>query len=329
MKKKLSLLLMIVLLSFIACACSDSESSTSDSEALTEGETLVAENLTKKGQAEFKKACKDIHLNVDEIDNFEKMDDWSSGERYSFGYKTASIKLYMLADDTVDSINIYGIKVYERGFEPYDIRKYIIDSETAQNLQEWSTEDVKEKLNRPETADFSWLDWGYCRNGDYYNVKSSVEAANFFNAKDKVSFMAQYKIDGEDHKLTYLSLDGHVYYDKGRLKDKERKPIKEKEQTKKNSASKTSSEIVLTDGEKGKYGKAAEVDGEKYYHYYIPTGKYKVKCKLPCTIFVVGEDSNDVKISKQLAAGDVASISVPNGYHIELSMRGKVIMKKK
>lgn len=93
MKKILSLLLMIVLFSFMACACSDSASS---SESSSEGEMLVAENLTKKGQTEFKKACKDIHLNVDEIDSFEKMDDWSSGERYSFGYKTASIELYML-----------------------------------------------------------------------------------------------------------------------------------------------------------------------------------------------------------------------------------------
>lgn len=103
------------------------------------------------------------------------------------------------------------------------------------------------------------------------------------------------------------------------------------EETEKNSASKSSSNnrIVLSDGEKGEYGKPVESGGEKYYHYYVPNGDYKAVCKIPCTVFVVGEDPNDVKSSKALSENDTASISVPNGYHIELSMNGKIVLSKK
>lgn len=332
--KRLLIAFMLVIALLSCAACSDTESDSNDnsdseavSESVSEDNEYIEDNLNKQGQKAFIKACKDINLDVNQIDSMEQLDDWASGERFTFGYKTANLKLYMLSDDSVDSISIYGVKVFKRGYEPYDINDYIIDYEMATDLQYWAKEDVKKYLNRPETADFGWFDWAYNRNGEVYGVKSTVKAKNFFNAKDKVSFVAQYKVTEDSHKLIYLELDGNVYCDNGRIKEKERKPL----DTGKKKSSKSSSNIriVLSDGEKGEYGKLVESGGEKYYHYYVPNGDYKAVCKIPCTVFVVGEDPNDVKSSKALSENDTASISVPNGYHIELSMNGKIVLSKK
>lgn len=172
MKRALIVFLLVIAL-FSCVACSDTESESndnSDSEAVSESGSEGNENfedyLNKQGQKAFIKACKDISLDVNQIDSMEQLDDWASGERFIFGYKTAKLKLYMLSDDSVDAISIYGVKVFKRGYEPYDINDYIIDYEMANDLQYWATEDVKNYLNRPETADFGWVDWAYNRNGD-------------------------------------------------------------------------------------------------------------------------------------------------------------------
>ena len=88
--------------------------------------------------------------------------------------------------------------------------------------------------------------------------------------------------------------------------------------------------ILLTDGELGAYGKEVTTkSGYKYVWYTIPTGNYTVENKAKqSTVFVVSDsNSDDVSECLKLASdGEKTSLTVKNGYHIELSMYAQILL---
>ena len=88
--------------------------------------------------------------------------------------------------------------------------------------------------------------------------------------------------------------------------------------------------ILLTDGERGVYGKEVTTkSGYKYVWYTIPTGNYTVENKAKqSTVFVVS-DSNSDNVSECLKLagdGEKTRLTVKNGYHIELSMYAQILL---
>lgn len=88
--------------------------------------------------------------------------------------------------------------------------------------------------------------------------------------------------------------------------------------------------ILLTDGELGDYGKEATTkSGYKYIRYTIPAGNYTVENKAKQSMIFVVSDSNsdDVSATLQLnSTGEKSSLTIKNGYHIELSMYSQVAL---
>lgn len=88
--------------------------------------------------------------------------------------------------------------------------------------------------------------------------------------------------------------------------------------------------ILLADGELGDYGENAKTkSGYEYVRYNVPTGNYTVENKAKqSSVFVVSNsNSDDVSASLQLTTnGEKASLTVKDGYHIELSMYAQILL---
>ena len=88
--------------------------------------------------------------------------------------------------------------------------------------------------------------------------------------------------------------------------------------------------ILLTDGELGDYGKEATTkSGYKYVRYAVPAGNYTVENRAKQSMIFVVSDSNsdDVSATLQLTSdGEKGSLTVKNGYHIELSEYSQVVL---
>ena len=161
----------------------------------------------------FVSACSDVGIDVNKIKNWKKVDDWSNGERYTFTYENMLLKVYFNFDGTVNSISIGNsteIKLYEQGYEAYDIADYIVDTDTAFSLVPLAEEQIKSHLNYPTTANFSLLDWSYGRQKNTYYLKSSLTAENGFGAQDDISFSCAYDVSGNTASLVFLEIDTNV-----------------------------------------------------------------------------------------------------------------------
>lgn len=88
--------------------------------------------------------------------------------------------------------------------------------------------------------------------------------------------------------------------------------------------------FILVDEVLGDYGKeATNKSGYKYIWYMIPTGTYEVENQnKEATVFVVSDtNSDDVSdVLKFEKAGEKQSVSIKDGYHIELSISAKVLL---
>lgn len=85
--------------------------------------------------------------------------------------------------------------------------------------------------------------------------------------------------------------------------------------------------IRLVEGTQGDFGKSVSAGGETYFWYMVPAGKYSVENKFKmATIFVVSDTNSDdvVTVLRFNDEGETDSLTVPDGYHIELSIRTDV-----
>lgn len=276
----------------------------------------------------FASACSDVGIDVNKIKNWKRMDDWFNGERYSFTYENMGLKVYFNYDGSVNSINIGNttdIKLYEQGYEPYDIADYIVDTDTAFSLVPLAEEQIKSHLNYPSTANFSLLDWRYGRQKNTYYLQSSLTAENGFGVKDDISFSCAYDVSGNTPSLVFLQIDTKVYVNKIKALP-ERKTI---ESPKSDNTSSTSGEIRLIDGQLGEYGKK-DAKYPEYVDFYVPAGDYSVKNNAKNSIVMVIDDKSNDEVSRlTLSTGQSGEISIKSGQHIELTMYSDVSLTKK
>ena len=111
-----------------------------------------------------------------------------------------------------------------------------------------------------------------------------------------------------------------------------RKLIYESETVKPETEHQDDAGIRLVDGLLGDYGKSANVSGQSYIWYSVPSRKYEVVNEGKYgTVFVVSDtDSNDVRGTLQFqSSGETGEIVVEEGTHIELSMNSEVVLTAK
>lgn len=225
----------------------------------------------------FIDACSSINMNIDEVKNLKKVEDWNSGPRYTFNYSGNAFILYAhdngnISSITIDNHNLYSI--YLEGYEPYNVRDYLLSSSIIANLQITAESSIKSKLNNPDTADFHWFtSGGYSKNNNIYIVTGKFEAKNSFGVKSESRFYIEEIIENGNYRVVYMTIDGKKYIgSKSQIKNIERKEIKLPEDT--NTSTKS---IILKEGQKGEFGKEDLFDGEKYIRYYLPAGKYEIE----------------------------------------------------
>lgn len=284
---------------------------------------------------DFLNACDQVGIETSKIKDLKQVDDWVSGTRYAFTYSGASLRLYCNMDSTVNCIKL-GVDndIYKQGYEPYQISDYLVDSSVAAELQSMSKDYVKQQLNYPSSADFSWLDWAYGRERDLYSVSSNVKAKNAFGVESEVPFKLIYQVKDKAYKLMYFEIDGkRITNNLKTIKTTERKKIKTSERKSENKE-----EINLIDGELGDYGKEITLDGQKYINYYVPSGKYKITNNGKwCTVYVAKDKYyknsdgymenkivDTVEFSKN---GETKTISVKKGEHIELTVHATISLE--
>lgn len=224
---------------------------------------------------DFLNACSQIGMDVDEITDFKQVDDWAGGPRYSFLYLNMPLRLYCNMDSTVNSIKL-GLDedIYKQGFEPYQISDYIVDATTSTELQILAEDQIKDYLNFPSTADFSWLDLSFGRKKEVYSVSSTVSAQNAFGVEQDLPFKLMYKMTDNTTTLIYLEIDGNILINNtSSIETEERKEVQSTCDTDETSEAEV---INLIDGQLGKYGKTVNIDGTDYIKYFVPEGKYTI-----------------------------------------------------
>lgn len=291
--------------------------------------TIITEQTLRKN---FLDACEQIGMEYEQIKDLKQVDDWAGGPRYSFTYQNMPFRLYCNMDSTIKSIKLGAdIDVYKQGFEAYQVKDYIIDSNIAAELQEISKEHIKNQLNYPSSADFAWLDWTYGRDHDIYSISSSVTAKNAFGVKDDLPFTLTYQINGDSIKLVYFEIKGNIISNKmDTISIPERKRITDEIYS-------TSDTIILIDGELGSYGKTVDIDGHSMINYYVPEGTYTVlnNGKL-CKVYLAKDEyyknsdgyaENEIVETLEFSKyGESKTITIKKGEHIELTINANVIL---
>ncbi|MDR0919808.1 MAG: hypothetical protein LBM93_11300 [Oscillospiraceae bacterium] len=264
---------------------------------------------------EFELACSDIGMDTSQIYNWKSIADWANGKRFQFVYKRHNFLTYMNYDNTVNSINLDGIKIYEQGYEPYQVDDYLVDEYFAETLIPYAEENVKLALTYPLTADFSLLNWSYGRQDNLYQLQSSVKAKNALGVESSIPFTIIFDVSSEETlKCVYLDVNGAII-ENNMPTSTDRKRID------------TNSNIVTEDGtirliygELGLYGKQDKKYPE-YIDYFIPVGKYNVLCNSKTGIVMIIDDKTNDEISRvTLSAGQSDTFEIQSNQHIELTM---------
>ncbi|HAM62764.1 MAG: hypothetical protein A2Y20_07630 [Firmicutes bacterium GWF2_51_9] len=163
-----------------------------------------------------------INIPADKTNDYEKIENWANGERYTFRFEGNQLTIYLDNNRTINSINLGNngnVKLYAVGQTPRDIEDFILSIEEKVQIQSWAKEDVKSILKSPSSAEFpggffdTYKDWTITKNGNLYLVSSYVDAQNSFGAMIRSEFYIEYTWDGINNgKRTKFIFDGKVVY---------------------------------------------------------------------------------------------------------------------
>ena len=329
MKKLLSLLLCIITcISFIFCAsCNNANNTSKNLISITMNNSKMHDN--------FLNACEQTNIYTTMITEFEKINDWIGGERFSFIYKGMELQLYTNMDSSIQYIKLgVDTDIYKQGFEPYNIEDFIVDTSIAHSLAVLSEEKVKMHLNYPSSASFPLWDWSYGRRENIYMVSGNVKASNAFGMEREIPFTCYYRLVNEEAELVYFIIDKNIVIDKmDTIKFPERQEVKNEDL---NNSSDL--KIHLIEGEMGRYGKRVIIDGDEYIVYILPAGTYKITnngkwCKvyIEKTEYYINSDGwMENEIVQEIAFkehGEVATFTIKDGEQISLTSYANVTLE--
>ena len=336
---KTKFLSMVLILIFFISACVGCQNSNNKNDNIIDNSTeqdkfaiLNDSYLTM----DLINALNEINVDETKITSFEKLEDWVAGPKYSFTYAD-KIKLivYCNLNSTVESINYNDEKIYYRGFESYNINNYIYQSSLLDVLIPYTQNIVKSYLSYPSTAKFPLVssEWAVSRYNNLYYLESWVKASNAFGIEDKINFTTGVYIDqNTNYKTIYFKIDGNIKLDltEQYQPSEQRKQVTPKYPGKDIIESKG---INLKYGQLGQYGEEKIIDGVSYIYYYLPYGTYNVVNNGNSGIIYVESDEmyqneegywenvdTEIYTFKTGSYGNSQTISIPEKYHIELSM---------
>ena len=80
--------------------------------------------------------------------------------------------------------------------------------EVYEKLRSLATEEVKNCLNYPNTADFGSLNWGIGRSDDNYQIVGSVTAKNGLGVEEEISFSVWFVSENDSFSVEGIALNG-------------------------------------------------------------------------------------------------------------------------
>lgn len=329
--RKFGIILLLLAICLSVVSCSSTQNSTTTPEQ-TGGDSIETEKPSGEPDYSiyseaFISACADTGIDISQIKNWERIDDWANGERFRFSYERHSFTVYVNYDETISSIElggVGGVDIFKQGYVPYAVDDYLVDEDVASSLIPYAQDTIKLALNYPSTADFSWFDWSYGREGSLYQLKSSVKAKNAFGVEDEIPFTVIFDLGTEGKaNCVYLELDGVAIANE--MLDR---PEREKLETEIPDKTATGNDIRLVDGELGQYGKQ-DPKYPEYVDFYIPAGRYQVKNNAKnSVVMIIDESSNDEVNRLSLATGQSGEIEIKSNQHIELTFYSDVTLTK-
>ena len=207
----------------------------------------------------------------------------------------------------VDTASSVADSASEKEENDADIRKFSKDNhisiELAENLNQVVqsidlASSVKKISNWNQTADWA--------NGKRYNANVGFKDIQVSVIGDEVYCIKD---------MTYNKTDNFIYRNENAGKSKEE------------SDDET---ILLSDGLLGDYGKKATTkSGFEYIRYTVPAGTYTVESKIQgSSVFVVADNNSDdvTTVLQMVDKGTKATMTIKDGYHIELSMNTEVAL---
>lgn len=172
--KKLIIILFALL---VLCSCAVSE--VPEKEELTEeyyDRKFMDEVVTEEEKREnIFSALDDIKINTELIKDFKKLEETAEGEKYSFTYRETGFTVIMEPDFTISSVKVGedGADVYLKGYEPYDVEKYIMPKTQIQGFQHMMINAVEISFDYPEIYEFA-EDWTYLHEEPFYYTEGTV-----------------------------------------------------------------------------------------------------------------------------------------------------------
>lgn len=279
----------------------------------------------------LKNAVEAIGMNYLDVKNIDKLDDWASGSRYSFVNNGFRYIVYKLDNGEISSINTdyKRTAIYERGYEPVNYKDFEPDKNIIGEIQNDCLSRMSEYIDGETTLETKDGSMMYDRIYEYYYLYGEVKAKN--NIDKKVyTFAADYVVNNGGITCKYISIDGMCVF------GEEQTPEIKKTELQSNKETSESDVITLSDGIQGEYGKYDDFDGEQFLRYYIPTGKYLVKCNVRGGFYVETielhlEDGWHVPTTisqNMLNAGDEIEIVVEDGQCISLIINTEIELEK-
>ena len=207
----------------------------------------------------------------------------------------------------VDTASSVADSASEKEENDADIRKFAKDNhisiELAENLNQVVqsidlASSVKKISNWNQTADWA--------NGKRYNANVGFKDIQVSVIGDEVYCIKD---------MTYNKTDNFIYRNENAGKSKEEPD---------------DGTIFLSDGLLGDYGERVTTkSGFEYIRYTVPAGTYTVESKIQgSSVFVVANNNSDdvTTVLQMVDKGTKATITVEDGYHIQLSMNTEVTL---
>lgn len=97
---------------------------------------------------------------------------------------------------------------YLKDYDDVHVPEKEVTLEVYEELRSLATEEVKNCLNYPNTANFSSLNWGIGRNDDNYQIVGSVTAQNGLGVEEEIPFSVWFVAGDNSFTLQGISLNG-------------------------------------------------------------------------------------------------------------------------
>ena len=214
MKKLIALLFALMLL--CACGAEPVEEPEEETEYTEDyyDRKFMDEVLTDEERREnIFSALTDININTEFIKDFEKIEDESGDEKYSFTYRENSLTVTMDEDSTVASVRVGedGEDVYLKGYEPYDVEDYIITSSMIGGFKSMIINAIEISFDYPSVYEIA-SDWTYRHDDCYYYAKGTVligadkeehfmEKIYYYEEAENTMHWYSLKVDGNEITL--------------------------------------------------------------------------------------------------------------------------------